>query len=281
MPPELGSASLFEDLSADNQNDQMALMRSLYFEKQLGVKNGQADDKTLASLILDRARKIISHPARPRKNLIRSLREFPEGDLEIESSLEEDIFLNSVEDLQVEVSVEKSFSCAVILDTSSSMAGEKHLLASLAIAVLVLEIPSDQSAIILFSSTGKTLKKLSVKEEPTVTILKFLRHQPRGFTNIYEGLQETLKEFSRQKKLKKKVGLLATDGKSTEGGNPVELAKQFDFLVVFHLCGPGSDLETSQRIAQAGHGFCMEVQKLEDLPQHLYQILKKLSRQTH
>lgn len=259
----------------------MILMRSLYFEKQRGVQSSLADDKTLASLILDRARKIISHPARPRQNLIRSLREFPEGDLEIENSLEENIFLNSAEDLQVEVSVEKTFSCAVILDTSSSMAGEKHLLASLAIAVLVLEIPSENSAIILFSSTGKTLKRLSIREEPEVTILKFLRHQPRGFTNIYEGLQETLKEFGRQKKIKKKVGLLATDGKSTEGGDPVKLAKQFDFLVVFHLCGPGSDLEVSKKIAQAGHGFCVEVQRLEELPQHLYQILKKLSRQTH
>lgn len=258
----------------------MALMRALYFEKQQGIHSGPKNDQTLASLILDRARKIISHPARPRRNLIKSLRDYPEGDLELESSLEENVFLNSVDDLQVEISKEKSFSCAVILDTSSSMAGEKHLLASLAIAVLTLEIPSENSAIILFSSEGKTLKKLSEKEDPESTILNFLRYQPRGFTNIYEGLNETLKEFKRQKKNQKRIGLLATDGKSTEGGDPIELARQFDFLVVFHLCGPGSDLEVSKKIAHAGHGFCVEVQSLEELPQHLYQILKKMSRQS-
>lgn len=259
----------------------MALMRELYFKKQQGISSSQQTDKSLVGLILERARKIISHPAKPRQTKIKSFLDHPEGELELEESFDENVFLDHAEDLRTEVSEERPFSCAVILDTSSSMAGEKHLLASIAVAVMVLEVPSEKTALIVFSSDGKILKKLSHKESPETTLIHFLKHQPRGFTNIYAGLKETLKEFSSQKQSRKKVGLLATDGKSTEGGDPADLARQFDFLVVFHLCGPGSDLEASKKIAQAGHGFCVEVERFENLPEQLYQILKRLSRQSY
>ena len=57
-----------------------------------------------------------------------------------------------------------------------------------------------------------------------------------------------------------------------------EIHMQFDFLVVLHLCGAGSDLEASQEIAQAGKGVCLQVEKFEDLPQRLYESLRMLSR---
>jgi len=257
----------------------MALMRKLYFEKQHGIQPSKQTDESLVKLILDRAQKIVSHPAKPRQIRVTNFKDDPSGELELEASFEENVLLDSVDDLRIEISEEKPFSCIVMLDTSSSMAGEKHLLASLAVAVLVLEVPNRNSGLVVFSSEAKTLKKLSHQEDPAVTILNFLRHQPRGFTNIFAGLKEALKEFNNQKQKRKKVGLLATDGKSTEGGDPLELAKQFDFLVVLHLCGPGSDRDSSRKIAQAGHGFCVEVEEFETLPNYLYEILKKLSRQ--
>lgn len=251
-------------------------MRQLYFQQvQASVpdpKRGQA----LVALILDHAKKIIAHPARPRKQRIDTFVNQPQADLAIDETLEESLFFDTPEQVLVEYSEDRSFSCVMILDTSSSMTGDKHLLASIAVAVLVLEVPTQDHALVVFSSEAKTIKKLLVKELPQTTLLKFLSHQPRGFTNIASGLKEGVNQLRQGNR--KKIGVIATDGRSTEGENPIEIAKHYDFLVVLHLCGAGSDLEASQQIAQAGNGMCLEVEKLEDLPRRLYEALRMLAR---
>lgn len=254
-------------------------MRQLYFRQLQGSNEDLKSDKALVCLIMDHAKKIISHPAKPTINRVDSYAREPFADLAIEETLEEDIFLESPENVQVEIREEKPFSCVVMLDTSSSMSGDKHLLASLAVAVLVLEVPAPHYSLVVFASEAKTIKPMAVLNRPEDTILHFLKHQPRGFTNIALGLSEGMKQLKRGSYGKRKVGLLASDGRSTEGGNPLELAKQYDFLVVLHLCGAGSDLESSKMIAQAGHGVCLEVEQMKDLPKRLYQALRMLARQ--
>ena len=106
------------------------------------------------------------------------------------------------------------------------------------------------------------------------------RPTPRGFTNIARGLEMGMKQFTRGRLPhgRRKVGLIATDGRSTEGGDPAEVARQFDFLVVLHLHGPGSYIEGSREMASRGHGVCLEVERFEELPHRLYEAVRMLAR---
>lgn len=257
-------------------------MRKLYFQRQrAGTGPGTENDKldrALVELVLDHAKKVIAHPSRPTLRKTESFVDYPYADLDLETTLEESPMLSEPGDFLVEHQIEKPFSCVAILDASSSMSGDKHLLASIAVAVLLLEVPSRDNSLIVFASEAKTIKRLLIDESPEATVLRFLKSRPRGFTNIARGLDEGLAQAKRLGSARRKVGLIATDGRSTEGGDPLEVAKQFDFLLVLHLHGPGSDIETSKQMAQAGHGVCLEVERFEELPRRLYDSLRMLAR---
>lgn len=278
FPPELAGQIQFEEFESVTANRQSELMRQTYFKRLHSNKPDVESDRMLVALILNQAKRVIAHPARPTRLKTKSFINEPQSELAIEETLEETPVLDDANDLLVESREEKPFSCVLILDTSSSMSGDKHLLASIAVAVLVLKMPAKDFSIVVFSSEAKSIKKLYVEEQPENVVLKFLKHQPRGFTNVGLGLEAGLGQLKTLGQGRRKIGLIATDGRTTEGKDPIEVAKQFDFLVVLHLSGAGGDLETSRMMAQAGHGVCLEVEKFEDLPKKLYEALRVISR---
>lgn len=253
-------------------------MRQLYFQRQRGGVPDEKLDRQLVQLVLDHAKRVIAHPSRPTQRRTETFPRDPFGELDLEASLEENPLLSEPEDFLVEQQVEKPFSCVAILDASSSMSGDKHLLASIAVAVLLLEVPARDNSLIVFSSEAMTIKRLFTEEAPAATVLRFLRARPRGFTNIARGLAEGLAQAKRLGGTRRKVGLIATDGRSTEGGDPLEVARQFDFLLVLHLHGPGSHLDASRDMAQHGNGICLEVERFEELPRRIYDSLRMLAR---
>jgi von Willebrand factor type A domain len=279
FPPELALESEWDEGDMGLLGPQTVLLRSLYYEKVQGPE--PIDGKTardLVHLVLEHAKRVVAHPSRPIVIHHDNFSRHPQGDLALEESLEESPFLDEPESLIVELPEEKRFSCVAMLDTSSSMSGEKHLLASIAAAVLLLEVPTRDSSLVTFASQSSSIKPLHSEERCEEVILKFLKVRPRGFTNIARGLQEGLRQLKRGSQRKRRVGLIATDGRSTEGADPIPIASQYDFLVVLHLHGPGSHAEGSQEMAQAGHGVCLEVEKFEDLPRRLYDAVRLLGR---
>ena len=257
------------------------LLRQIYFKKNHGLEKEEAQDKTLVNLILEQAKRVIAHPGKPTVHKLERFPVAPFSEIALEETLEESPMIERAapEEILVETILEKPFSCVTMLDSSSSMAGEKHLLASIAVAVLLLEIESRNTSLVLFSSRSKVIKKMRSEESKEKTLLKFISSQPRGFTNIADGLEEGLKQCKIQRNQRRKVGLLATDGRTTEGEDPLCIAKQFDFLAVLHLHGPGSSIEASRSIAQAGHGVCLEVERFEELPKKMYEAIRYLARQ--
>ncbi len=251
-------------------------LKQIYFERLNG--QGTGGDATLVELVLDRARRVISHPSRPKIRTVESFLTNPYGELDLEDSIEESPLLSEPEDFLVEEVKDKPFSCVAMLDISSSMTGEKHLLASVAIAVLLLEVQPPDASVVLFSSKANAIKSLQTYDSPEDTVLKFLKSKPRGFTNIRAGLQQGLKEYHKRNSGRRKVGLLASDGRSTEGGDALEMARQFDFLLVLHLHGAGSHIESSRDIAKAGNGLCLEVEDFSALPKKLYEAIRLLAR---
>lgn len=270
--------SEMEGIEGSPLGGQTDMLRDLYSAKVRSGKKDPALDKKLVSLVLDHAKKVIAHPSRPKIDRIESYLRAPFDEIDIEESLEESPFLEDSADLRVCVSEEKHFSCVAMLDSSSSMSGEKHLLASIAIAVLLLKVRPQDASVVVFSSDAIAMKRMGTDDAPQSTILRFLKSQPRGFTNIRKGLQEGVAQLKRQGKSRRKLGLIATDGRSTEGGDPAEIAKLFDSLIVLHLHGPGSHLESSVELAQRGNGVCLEVERMEELPRRLYDAIRLLAR---
>jgi Mg-chelatase subunit ChlD len=277
LPPELA-----QDAEATGEGTALGVktdrMRGLYFRRTTSAATDLLADRELVRLVIDHAKKVVAHPSRPTLGRLESFSQNPHGELALEESLEESPRLDSIDDLRVETRYEKNFHCVCMLDSSSSMSGEKHLLASIAVAVLLLEVPPEEASVIVFSSDATSVKNLSVNERVEDTILRFLKQVPRGFTNIDRGLEEGVKQFGRLTQRRRKVGLIATDGRSTEGGDPRLRAKEYDFLVVLHLHGPGSDIDTSREMAVDGHGVCLEVDGLEELPRKMYEAVRMLSR---
>jgi hypothetical protein len=253
-------------------------MRSLYFRNVHSPISDFHTDRELVHLVIEHAKKVIAHPTRPQLKRIESFMRNPFAEIALDETIEDSPFLNDVEELLVEVAEEKPFTCVCMLDASSSMSGDKHLLASIAVAVLLLEVPSRDASVIVFSSDAQSIKKLSIAERTEDTVLKFLKVRPRGFTNIDRGLDEGLKQFSKHGARKRRVGLIATDGRATEGMDPLIRARDYDFLVVLHLHGPGSHLEASRQMAHEGHGVCLEVEQFEELPKKLYEAIRMLAR---
>ncbi len=273
MPPELAEMNQISDASGSHTwGDDFSEIRKLYRKVVESARSEPELDRRLVEKILEHARQVIRHPSRPRTTESVPFVENLEGELDLEESLENDPKLKDVSDLRVEISFEKKTQCVAMLDCSSSMSGDKHLLASIAVAVMLLEVP-ESSSLITFASGATVIKSSQSSQTLAATLLKFLRVKPRGFTNIGKGL-----EFGLKQSMKKRIGLLASDGRTTEGEDPIEIARRFDSLVVLHLHGSGSDLAASQRIAQSGHGYCLEVERFEELPRRLYEALRVMVR---
>jgi Mg-chelatase subunit ChlD len=251
-------------------------LRTLYFNRISDAVALPERDAVLVRLILDRAKKLVRHASRPLVSKSASLLDFPDGELDIEASLEQNPFLDNPAQIRVTQQDPKRFAYVAMLDCSSSMSGDKHLLASVAVAVLLLQVAAEDAGLVAFHSKAQVIKPLGSQTPAAATILKFLQTRPRGFTNIQLGLTKGYEQTLHSSR--RRVGLLATDGRYTEGGDPVDTAKRFDFLAVLHLHGPGSSLEASQAIAQAGHGICLEVNEFSELPAQLYEALRRISR---
>lgn len=281
MPPEL--AGLAEaDMAGTSDKAEAGnitqFMRDVYFQRSHQGTSEEKLDRELVRLVIEHARKVISHPSRPRSLRLEEFGRAPWADLALEETLDENPTLSATDPFLVELNEERPFSCVAMLDASSSMSGEKHLLSSIAVAVLFLKADPRLTSLVLFSSKARPIKQLGEEEKVEATLLRFLKAVPRGFTNITAGLDAGLQQFARRQIRTGRVGILATDGRATEGGDPVESAREFDFLVVLHLHGAGSSLETSQAIAAGGNGICLEVERFEQLPARLYDALRLLTR---
>ncbi|MEZ4749999.1 MAG: vWA domain-containing protein [Bdellovibrionota bacterium] len=253
-------------------------LRALFLKHASHARSEPSLDKRLVDLVLSHARSIVSHPAKPMRRELLNFYDDPAGEIALEESLEENPALDGIENLWVERQAEKTFPCVTMLDCSFSMAGDKHLLSSIAVAVLLLEVPVNDTSLVVFGSQAKSLKALREQQPRETTVLEFLKHKPAGFTNIARGLEEGLSQLAAGRASKRKIGILATDGRSTEGEDPLEVARRFDQLVVLHLHGPGSHLEASQKLAEHGGGTCLEVEEFAQLPRRLYEALRVLAR---
>ena len=221
--------------------------------------------------VWDRAKKIVRHPTTPTKNVFIPFNQAMNlnGELALEESIEENPLLSSSEQIIIEQKLPSLTSCSVMLDVSRSMAGDKHYWLTLGCAVILQMIDFKLFSIICFSSSLQTIHHPHSQKTAFEILSDLLSIPPQGYTNLQRALSRGLENLYQRRK----TGILLSDGSPTEGSSALKIASQFDFLVVLHLEERGSNLSHSIALARSGHGKCLVVNSIKDLPRRVYEAV--------
>ncbi len=163
----------------------------------------------------------------------------------------------------------------LIMDTSGSMYGDTLLNAALTTAVLAYHMREDFFSIVIFNNKAIVVKEMTNKRDLSWIVDQILDSEAAGFTNITQGLVKGLEELHKIK-TREKFGIIVTDGAFNRGGDPKYIAKEFPKLHVIgmpnnepHLNGE----KTCRRIAKAGRGKYIPVEKYNEIPRTLVELL--------
>ena len=177
-------------------------------------------------------------------------------------------------------------SIVLILDTSGSMFGKLLLNAALTTSVLTYALSKDFTSIILFNSKALVLKEIKTQNNVTRLIDQILETEAVGFTNIAAGLKKGLQELEKIENIKKKAGILITDGDYNRGKNPILIANKFPKLHVINIPPESRKKDFNQnrtrgqlicqQIARAGRGYYINVKNFSEIPRTLMKLISKI-----
>lgn len=224
--------------------------------------------------ILQRARRLLRHAARPR---IGQERRWPaEGELDLEHSMEQSPRPERPEDLLLIQQLPRNVEVVAMLDISLSMTGEK--LALMAVAVAILKLKLEHLSVVTFETQAHRLARLGESLDVRSLIRRVLEVPAQGYTNIEAGLRMGAEELRRSRE-RERVGLLLTDGVANVGGNPVVPAGRFPRLHVIHLGDyQPQGARCCQAIAHAGRGRLFRATRYGDLPGVVRRAVRVLFR---
>jgi Mg-chelatase subunit ChlD len=216
-----------------------------------------------------------SKPAAKRKKV--DVTEGFSGDLIIEDTLENMLgkSIADSKDIIVEVKKERRINAALMVDTSLSMTGRKLAWAAVSAAVLAKRISLKDISVIAFESTANILKHIGKSERLERLIERILNVYATGYTNIEDGLKKGLYQL-RLGTQPEKIGIIITDGKYTEGGDPLDLASKYKKLYVLMTKDYNSDERLCRKMASQGGGQVYTITQYEEIPYRLYRILNEI-----
>lgn len=163
------------------------------------------------------------------------------------------------------------------MDASLSMRGEKIALLAVSSAVVALCIPSERLSLMGFDTGVRWVKKFGEELSVERVVERVLELPAGGFTNIERALEETQKALKFFHKEHAKV-VLISDGKYTEGADPVETAKYFKNLNVLKIGRDQAGRELLLALSALGNGKLFEARRHLDLPKTMYGAMKTLLR---
>ncbi len=227
--------------------------------------------------ILSRAQAVIGASKKETKRVSDTLAHRPQAELNVEQTIENILVKPYPDgsDVVVDRRIQKRLDCALMLDTSLSMGGEKLALLAVAATVLAYRLPSEDFALVAFESTASTLKRVRVKMSADEVAKSVLEVPAMGYTNIEAALLEGIRQLVPGRH-KNRVGILLTDGKYTAGGDPIPAASRFRMLHVVLLGDFNTDRDMCSAIAAAGHGRVYKASSFANLPRTLHRLLGDL-----
>lgn len=224
--------------------------------------------------IIKKAMATMGAVSRPYKMVSGEWEKNPDGELDLDSSLEESPHLDQ---LIVEKKEPRRAEVIICIDTSLSMTGRKLALTAVALATIALQLDPEDLSVIAFESDANLIKHLGDKGELPRTLKDFMEVPARGLTNIESGLLMAEKE-ARSGKLPKKAVILMTDGRFTAGRNPEYLVSRLPRLHVVQTGNPWSSPRFCRGLARKGRGKYVRVAKIEHLPRALYSLVHEIIR---
>ncbi len=260
-------------------------------KKHLKGERAQALRKISARAVLARARSILGSVSHPNHFELKTLSELGGdadlGALDLEASIEagplqmSGKFALDPELIYIESEKKSQNQLILSVDTSLSMTGEKLALTAVALAVVLLQFQEDPVGIVAFENEAVTIKSAFELITVDELIERFLDIPAQGYTHLEEGLMAALKmqEVMKSHRGAKVVStILLTDGKYTAGKDPGFLAKRFDHLSVIKMGDEKAGLGLCQELSRDGKGLLREVERLQELPLVMYDVVKDVLR---
>lgn len=229
--------------------------------------------------VLSRARALLRHGARPRRDEDLPWTEAPGGELALDALVDEGVPPGAVEPDQVRVTVPapRRADVVLMLDMSLSMTGEKVALVATAAAVLSLQLDPEDLAVVAFDHRATLLKRLGERVPPDTLVGRVLDVPADGFTSIEAGMRKGLTALARGR-LGRRRGLLVTDGVYNVGWDPTPLARRFPRLHVVQVGAPGPDRGLCARLASNGRGPLHVLPDYDSLPSLARRLVGELFR---
>lgn len=237
-----------------------------------GIEFHNPSYREINAIIRD-AQLMIGSLSRPQTDKVIDWHSAHSAELDIDASLDRDPSLGQI---LVKEKADIITEVCICMDTSLSMTGEKYRIASIAIAATAMQVGVEHLSLICFDSKAHAIKSLGVRSSIEAVIGKFLRHRPRGLTNMESALKLARSEMSFGKTKRKHV-ILISDGRFTAGRRPDYLAPLLPRLHCIQTGSPWSKNRMYRRMASAGGGKFLHVSKFNDLPKRLYELARSIS----
>jgi Mg-chelatase subunit ChlD len=255
--------------------------------KRLGnipEKEKQRLKKRAIEAVMQRARLVLGSVIKPEKSELMDLETFnvsgQRGEIDILETVEEGLMhggLPTRESLRFNARVEKTKDLGIAMDASLSMTGEKLALLAVSAAVVALCVPTKNLALMGFDSRTKWIKRFGESLSVEALIERILELPAGGFTNVELALLEFLSTLDRTHKPQANI-VLISDGKYTEGHDPIYLASRFKHLSVLKIGKDHAGRNLMQELSAKGNGRFFEARRISDLPRTMYGAIKTLLR---
>ena len=172
-----------------------------------------------------------------------------------------------------QVRLERDHGILLLLDTSLSMKGERLALLGVTVAAAALSVPSRALCILGFDSEIHAIKEFH-EEVPVETVIERTVSIPAGgFTNIDLGLKSARARIDAAPVREARV-ILVSDGRYTEGKNPVLEARNFRVVHAVKIGKDPGGRAVMREIADTGPGRFTEVREMHELPAVLLGALR-------
>jgi Mg-chelatase subunit ChlD len=231
------------------------------------------------SAILRKATLLVG-PIKPAtKHVVETLEEPYRGEIDVDLTLENIIGKEypDKQDWIVRRREARRIQLVLMLDTSLSMGGKNLALAAVAGAVLAMKVPAADLSVVAFESSARTLSHLHSPDSVDDVVDSIIRKPATGYTNIEAALRQGRRELQKGL-LRRKAGLLITDGVYTAGGDPTIEAVRFPRLHVLLTEDYKMDEDLCRRLARLGRGTLFRVNGYEELPRRMLDITNRLLR---
>ena len=280
--PHLAARSLGIDLDQVPEGWEAAQQLHRLSKVLVGRRALELATERAIDAVLDRARALLRHAARPSRTVLAS---WPgAGELDLGATLDRPRRIPvdgrrapwEPEDIVVSRREPRDADVVAILDMSLSMTGEK--IALVAVAAAILRMKLEHVALVAFDTTSHTLVRLGEKLPLRELVKRVLMVPAQGYTHVAAGLEAGLEELRRSRR-RERVGLLLSDGVANVGVDPIHVAGRYPCLHVVQL---GRDLPQGTRacrgMARAGRGRRFHAPTYVALPLVVKRVIREVFR---